>query len=249
MILCATKRFTIRKPKKDRIEPHTNIIYATESAAISSLVLKSAVDSLLENSGKDQRLLLAMMAAIWRKQSVDPQLIETLNNGLCQMKKEDIEFSSALLTMPFKQIFAIFGQDSEEDISILKHMHLYALEHIQNTFKDNNLDIVKSAISFDSAIIPGLIGGLWSDSKKVRKKIIKCFEIMLEKPVARANYTPLLKAFVNNKAAILSTSDNIPDVIKTFTEETRTSPTILGTFFVSIFCIHFLFQLFVSIFF
>ena len=51
---------------------------------------------------------------------------------------------------------------------------------------------------------------------------------MLEKPVSRANYTPLLKAIVNNKAAILSTSDNIPDVIQSFTEETRTSPTILG---------------------
>ena len=41
LILWATKRFTIRKPRKERNEPHTNIIYATESAAISSLVLKS----------------------------------------------------------------------------------------------------------------------------------------------------------------------------------------------------------------
>ena len=75
--------------------------------------------------------------------------------------------------------------------------------------------------------MPGLLGGLWSDSKKVRKKIIKCFDIALEKPVSRAKYTPLAKAIVNNKASILATSENLPEVIEAFAQETRSSNTIL----------------------
>ena len=78
--------------------------------------------------------------------------------------------------------------------------------------------------------MPGLFGGLWSDSKKVRKKIIKSFEVALEKPVARTKYAPLLKAVISNKAAILATSENIPDFIKAFTKEGRSSNAVLEAF-------------------
>ena len=107
------------------------------------------MESLLE-VGKDQRLLLVMMAAIWQKQSIDPELTEILLNGLGQMKGH-VEFCSALLTMPFKDIFGIFGENPNEADTILKHVHLHALEHIQKTFK-NNVEVVKSAMSFESAI-------------------------------------------------------------------------------------------------
>ena len=82
-------------------------------------------------------------------------------------------------------------------------------------------------MSFSSPIIPSLLGGLWNESKKVRKKVLKCFSTCLEKPVARTNYAPLLKALVTNKAAISLTTDNIPEVVKAFKEETRSSSTIL----------------------
>ena len=72
-----------------------------------------------------------------------------------------------------------------------------------------------------------MLGGLWNDSKKIRKKIIKCFEIAVAKPVSRAKYTPLAKAIINNKAAILATSDNIKEVIESFAQETRSSSNIL----------------------
>ena len=88
-------------------------------------------------------------------------------------------------------------------------------------------DVVKEAMSFASPIIPSLLGGLWNESKKVRKKVLKCFSTCLEKPVARTNYAPLLKVLVTNKAAISLTTDNIPEVVKTFKEETRSCSTIL----------------------
>ena len=106
--------------------------------------------SLLE-VGKEQRLLLAMMASVWRKQSIDPQLTESLLNGLNEMEGH-VEFCSALLTMPFKEIFGMFGENTiEDEDSVLKHMHLNALEHIQTTFADN-VEVVKSAMTSDSAI-------------------------------------------------------------------------------------------------
>ena len=106
--------------------------------------------SLLE-VGKEQRLLLAMMASVWRKQSIDPQLTESLLVGLNEMEGH-VEFCSALLTMPFKEIFGMFGENTiEDEDSVLKHMHLHALEHIQTTFVDN-VEVVKSAMASDSAI-------------------------------------------------------------------------------------------------
>ena len=82
-------------------------------------------------------------------------------------------------------------------------------------------------MDFGSTIIPGLLGGLWNPSKKVRKKVLRCFAACLEKPVARTNYAPLVKALVTNQAAISATSDNIDEVIKAFAQETRSSGTIL----------------------
>ena len=91
----------------------------------------------------------------------------------------------------------------------------------------NHTDVVKEAMSFGSPIMPGLLGGLWNESKKVRKKIMKCFSVCLEKPVSRTNYAPLIKSLVANKAAIIATSDNIVDIIKVFTEEARSCKIIL----------------------
>ena len=82
-------------------------------------------------------------------------------------------------------------------------------------------------MDFGSTIIPGLLGGLWNPSKKVRKRVLRCLATCLEKPVARTNYAPLVKALVTNQAAISATSDNIDEVIKAFAEETRSSGTIL----------------------
>ena len=82
-------------------------------------------------------------------------------------------------------------------------------------------------MDFGSTIIPGLLGGLWNPSKKVRKRVLRCLATCLEKPVAQTNYAPLVKALVTNQAAISATSDNIDEVIKAFAEETRSSGTIL----------------------
>ena len=218
MMLFATKLFPIRKPKKEKSESYKQILFSIESGAISSIALQSAIQSLIQ-VGEEQKVLLAMMGAIWQLRSVDPMLIETLLNGMKAMKDYD-EFASAMLSMPVDDIFAVFAEEDKK--SIMKHMHLHALSHIRSSF-DENADLVKKAMSFDSPIIPGLFGGLWSDSKKVRKKILSCMEVAMQKPVSRSNYATFVRALITSKAAIADTPDNIKSVILSFKEECRSS--------------------------
>ena len=109
---------------------------------------------------------------------------------------------------------------------IVKDIHLLALEALTDVF-DKRTDVVKKSMSFESQVIPGLMGGLWSASKKVRKKTIKCCQKALEKPVARANYAPLLKIVIAHKEAVLANPDNLVDAMKNFQEENRSFNAIM----------------------
>ena len=223
-MLCATKSFDIRKPKKEKAEGHKQILFAIEGHAISSVTLQFAIRSLLQSGGSNHQLLLAMLAGIWQKQSVDPALTQHLLDGM--RKSEDhVKFCSALLSMPFKEIFQAFGITKDDEDAILKHMYLHAVEHIK-TFFEANIEIAKSSMSFGSPVVPSMLGGLFNSSKKVRKNVLKAFDNGLKHPVARASYTPLIKTLVSNMPSIIATPENIIGVLGSFVQETRSSNAI-----------------------
>lgn len=162
-----------------------------------------------------------MLAAIWQKKSVDPQIISELLNGLQGMTDYDL-FAARLLSVPREAVNHFTIQTGDDMASVVKHMQLQAAEHLLNTF-ENKTDVVKAAMSFSSPIVPCLLAGLRCDSKKIRKKILVGFEVAMKKPVARANYAPLVKALVANKPALVATADNLVEVMVAFAEETRST--------------------------
>ena len=232
LILAATKWIPIKATSKECLDnddanaaDHKLLTFAHELKAIPSMAMKVAIQSLCNNREDCQRhnLLVAMIGGVWQSKNVDPSLVETVTNFL----KNQPDFSSALLATSSLEIFSHFGTGDDTPVEdIIKHLHLLALEALTDVF-DKRTDVVKKSMSFESQVIPGLMGGLWSPSKKVRKKTIKCFQKALEKPVARANYAPLLKIVIAHKEAVLANPDNLVDAMKNFQEENRSFNAIM----------------------
>ena len=234
ILLVATKWLPIRagtkqkKGEEDNLDSqYKHLISASDLKAIPSMTMKYAIDTLCKNVNQDQVLLLALTGAVWQSKSVDPSLVIMVTNFL----KDKPEFSAALLSTPTLEIFALLGggeDSSSEEPKIVKHMHMIALDALCQLFETRTADVtIKKIMSFESSVIPGLIGGLWSESKKVRKRTIKCFHKIMEKPVARANYAPLLKMIISQKQAILADPENLVETVKSFQDENRSFNAIM----------------------
>ena len=224
VMLVATKWLPIRASNKEKEDDedktdsqYKHLISASELKAVPSTTMKYAVSTLCKIVNQDQVLLLALTGAVWQSKSVDPHLVSMVANFL----KDKPEFSAALLSVSTLEIFSLLGGgDSGEEPKIVKHMHMLALDALSQLFETRS-DVTKKIMSFESSVIPGLIGGLWSESKKVRKRTIKCFHSIMDKPVARANYAPLLKIIISQKQAILANPENLVETVKNFQEENR----------------------------
>ena len=133
LILSATKKFRIKVKKTKNLHQYLHI--SNKKRVICSHIFEESIDCLIQ-SGKDQKLLLSMLAAVWQIRSVNPVLVQKLLIGLRSMP-EFSEFSAALLSMPISGIFQLFGEDKSEEAAILKHMHLHATDHLLGEFKRN----------------------------------------------------------------------------------------------------------------
>ena len=126
LILSATKKFRIKVKKTKNLHQYLQI--SNKKKVICSHIFEESIDCLIK-SGKDQKLLLSMLAAVWQIRSVNPVLVQKLLDGLRSMD-EFTEFSAALLSMPISGIFQLFGEDKSEETAILKHMNLHATDHL-----------------------------------------------------------------------------------------------------------------------
>ena len=217
LILAATKRLPIKGGSKNEEghEGHKILMIAHEMKAIPITAMKVAIQALCAKSDPDQfqSLLVAMIGGVWHLK--DPDLVQPITDFL----QNQPEFSAALLAYHTLDIFVPLGGDPEDEPTVTKHMHLLALQALLDTF-DNSQEM-KKIMSFESQVIPGLVAGLLSASKKVRKKAIKCCQKALENPVTRSNYAPLLKFLVAHKEAILANPNNLADTMKSFQDENR----------------------------
>ena len=108
---------------------HKYLITSKDKNVISSRIFDESIQTLIQK-GDDHKVLLSMLASIWQIRSVNPTLVQKLVEGLRALRGS-IEFSSALLCMPIKNIFQYFGEDNlNDEISILKQMHLQATDHM-----------------------------------------------------------------------------------------------------------------------
>lgn len=126
-ILNATKKFKVKMKKNKHI--HKYLITSKDKNVISSRIFDESIQTLIQK-GDDHKVLLSMLASIWQIRSVNPTLVQKLVEGLRALRGS-IEFSSALLCMPIKDIFQYFGEDKlNDEASISKQMHLQATDHI-----------------------------------------------------------------------------------------------------------------------
>ena len=126
-ILKATKKFKVKMKKNKHI--HKYLITSRDKNVISSRIFDDSIQIVIQK-GDDHKVLLSMLASIWQIRSVNPTLVQKLVEGLRALRGS-IEFSSALLCMPIKNIFQYFGEDNlNDEISILKQMHLQATDHM-----------------------------------------------------------------------------------------------------------------------
>ena len=126
LILSATKKYKIKdKPGKSF---HQYVGISKEKRVVCSQLFEETIETLID-AGKDQKLLLSMLAAIWQIRSVNQTLIEKLLTGMKNIAGFT-EFSAAVLAMPISEIFHLFGEDKSEEASILKQMHLQATDYL-----------------------------------------------------------------------------------------------------------------------
>ena len=135
-ILKATKKFKVKMKKNIHI--HKYLITSKDKNVISSRIFDESIQTLIQK-GDDHKVLLSMLASIWQIRSVNPTLVQKLVEGLRALRGS-IEFSSALLCMPIKDIFQYFGEDNlNDEASISKQMHLQATDHILGKLRKKKL--------------------------------------------------------------------------------------------------------------